>query len=73
MHYRRFLAGKSLAGGERAAGERHGNAKLTADNVRELRWLYANGATFRQLGEKFGVSNVSVFNAVTRRTWKHLD
>ncbi|GFG55292.1 hypothetical protein MAGR_67330 [Mycolicibacterium agri] len=73
MHYYRKRAGTPLAGGERSVGERHGNAKLTASDVREIRSLYREGATLRQLADKFGVSNVSVFNAVSGRTWRHLD
>jgi hypothetical protein len=73
MHYYRWRAGRPLAGDERAEGEKHGNSKLTADNVRELRALYAAGATLRQLAKKFGVSNVSIFNAVSGKTWRHLD
>ena len=73
MHYYRSRAGTEIAGGERSEGESHGNAKLTGDNVRELRVLHANGATLRQLAEKFGVSNVSIYNAVSGKTWRHLD
>jgi hypothetical protein len=72
MHYYRQRAGTPLAGGERSEGEKHRNAKLTGANVRELRSLYADGATLRQLGEKFGVSNVSIYNAVAGKTWRHL-
>ena len=72
MHYYRFRAGTPIAGDVRSEGERHGNAKLSADNVREIRSLYADGATLRQLGEKFGVSNVSIHNAVSGKTWRHL-
>jgi hypothetical protein len=72
MHYYRLRAGTPIAGGERSAGEKHGNAKLSAENVREIRKLYADGATLRQLGEKFGVSNVSIHNAVVGETWRHL-
>ena len=65
--------GAVIAGGERSEGENHGNAKLTGENVRELRSLYADGATLRELADKFGVSNVSIYNAVSGRTWRHLD
>jgi hypothetical protein len=73
MHYYRLRADTPIAGGDRSHGEMHGNVKLTADNVRELRALYADGATLRQLADKFGVSNVSIFNAVSGRTWRHLE
>jgi hypothetical protein len=72
MHYYRQRAGTPLAGDERSEGEKHRNAKLTSSNVRELRSLYADGATLRQLAEKFGVSNVSIYNAVAGKTWRHL-
>ncbi len=72
MHYYRMRADRPMTGGERSEGEMHGNAKLTADNVRELRGLYADGATLRHLAEKFGVSNVSIYNAVSGTTWRHL-
>ena len=73
MHYYRLRAGAVIAGGERSAGENHGNAKLTGENVKELRTLYAQGATLRALAEKFGVSNVSIYNAVSGKTWRRLD
>ena len=73
MHYYRLRAGAPIAGGDRSQGEKHGNAKLTADNVRELRSLHADGATLRQLADKFGVSNVSIYNAVAGRTWRRVD
>lgn len=72
MHYYRLRAGTPIAGGERSAGEKHGNAKLSAENVREIRGHYGHGATLRQLAEKFGVSNVSIHNAVVGKTWRHL-
>jgi hypothetical protein len=72
MHYYRARAGAPIEGGGRARGENHSNAKLTAENVRELRLLYADGATLRQLADKFGVSNVSIHNAVSGKTWRHL-
>lgn len=53
-------------------GEQHHEAKLTAENVRDMRRLHAHGFTFRRLAEKYGVSNVSIYNAVTRRTWRHV-
>ena len=59
--------------GAQVCREKHGNAKLTADNVRELRALYADGSTLRQLADKFGVSNVSIYNAVAGRTWRRVD
>jgi Mor family transcriptional regulator len=41
--------------------------------VRELRKSHAEGATLRALAEKYGVSNVSIYNAVSGKTWRRLD
>lgn len=59
-----------MDGRPQPAGEASRNAKLTADNVRDIRRLHSEGATLRQLGEKFDVSNVSVYNAVSRKTYR---
>jgi DNA invertase Pin-like site-specific DNA recombinase len=74
-HYQRRREGLPLEGPPRTqpVGEQSHNAKLTADNVREIRAMHADGYTLRELAAKFGVSNVSVYNAVARKTWKHLD
>ena len=58
MHYYRLRAGTKLASDERSEGEKHGNAKLTADNVREHRWLYETARPCDRFSEKFGVSNL---------------
>lgn len=55
-------------------GERHASTTLTADNVRQIRQLYANG-NYRQkeLAEMFGVGRTTVTQIVNRHNWKHLD
>jgi len=73
MHYYRWRGGRPLEGHSRSEGETHGNAKLTAENVRELRKSHAEGATLRALAEKYGVSNVSIYNAVSGKTRRRLD
>ena len=56
-----------------ARGESVGTAKLTEANVREMRALYsAGGMSFRHLGERFGVTKKNAYNAVMRKTWKHV-
>lgn len=54
-------------------GEASPNAKLTAEIVRDARRLHAHGYTLRWLADRYKVSNVSIYNAVTKRTWKHVD
>lgn len=49
------------------------NAKLVADQVRDIREKHANGATLHQLARKYGVSAATVRDAVYRRTWAWLE
>lgn len=55
-------------------GEANSNARLTEDQVREIRNRYrrVGGETFVSLGRDFGVSYQSIRNIVYRRTWKHV-
>lgn len=55
-------------------GEAHHKAKLTEDQVREIRQAYAAGSvTFKELGAKYGVATQVVFRIVHRKTWTHVD
>lgn len=72
VHYCRARRGNDLPAGDRSRGERHGNARLTAEDVRDMRRLRVHGFTLRWLADRYGVSNVSVYNAVNRITWKHI-
>ena len=57
----------------RPRGERNGHAKLTEELVRGVRAAYAaGGVTQRELAAHFGVSQMTVSDLVTRRTWKHV-
>ena len=54
-------------------GERNGRAKITDDDVRAIRCLYATGNfTQRQIGQRFGVSDVMVSLIVRRISWSHV-
>ncbi len=55
-----------------ARGEASGRAKLTADQVREIRRLSAMGLTNMDIGKRFGVTNVLVSYIVHRKVWKHI-
>ena len=56
----------------RLVGTRCGRAKLTADNVREIRHLASGGASYRELAERFGVHKDSVGAAVRRETYSEV-
>jgi len=54
-------------------GIAHSRAKLTEDDVREVRRLYATGKfTQQELALKFGVSQMTISNIVRRKLWKHV-
>ncbi|MGH3257038.1 MAG: hypothetical protein ACRDOU_16855 [Streptosporangiaceae bacterium] len=53
-------------------GEGNLRAKLTFRKVRQLRARRAEGLTYRQLAAEFGISDVSAFAAVNRKTWAHV-
>jgi hypothetical protein len=54
-------------------GEGHGNAKLTEQQVRDIRKRYPSpGNTQRSLAAEFGVSQGEIWQIVTRRHWSHV-
>jgi hypothetical protein len=49
------------------------NAKLTAEQVLEIRRLYAaGGISMHQLGRQFGINGATVHCIVHRKTWFHI-
>jgi hypothetical protein len=55
-----------------ARGEGHGNHKLTEDEVREIRALYAAGVGPTALGARFSVHPHTASQVARRRAWKHI-
>lgn len=53
-----------------ASGERHGRAKLTWDDVDEIRRCHKEGMLISNLALAFGVNWTTVSNVVKMRTWK---
>ncbi|MBR0913127.1 HNH endonuclease [Bradyrhizobium japonicum] len=58
--------------GRRVIPKNFTNAKLTRDQVREIRDLYGK-LTQVQLAQMFGVSQVTISNIVIRKTWTDLE
>jgi DNA-binding transcriptional regulator LsrR (DeoR family) len=57
----------------RHRGERSNLARLTEDDVRTIRALYADGGvTQAQLGARFGVGQWAISAIVRRATWRHV-
>ncbi len=54
----------------RARGELHGNARLTAEQVRAIRRdRAAHDTAFRVLAERYGISISTVGRVLRRETW----
>jgi hypothetical protein len=58
--------------GRTQRGERHGNAKLTADAVRQIRTLRADGASQQGIADRFGVHQTAISSVLSGRTWGHV-
>jgi hypothetical protein len=53
------------------AGARNGMARLTAEQVEQMRQLRRDaGLSYRQIGANFGVSTMTAFRAVRGQSWK---
>lgn len=56
-----------------AKGVKNSNAKLNDEKVLEIRQLYRTGKyTYKQIAEKFDISESSAYNVVRRKRWKHV-
>lgn len=53
-------------------GERSPHAKLTADQVRQIRTRREQGETYQSLAVAFGVSLMTTQRIVRRLTWRHV-
>ena len=53
-------------------GERHGMAKLTEDQVRQIRVLHKNGIGRKELCAMFGVSTHVIWQVQSGRSWTHV-
>ena len=55
-------------------GENHPNTKLTNEQAREIKRIYAEGGiTHKQLAAQFGVSMSCVWRIVNGYAWNHLE
>lgn len=51
------------------AGTNNPNAKLTEDQVREIRRLFKQGKTAKELGQLFGISTSAAFMVAKRQRY----
>ncbi len=53
-------------------GEKHSNAKLTNEQVLEIRRLWDEGARPIDLAQQFGIADNTVNYIIHRKTWIHI-
>lgn len=54
-------------------GEQHPEAKLTDENVKEIRKAYREGnITQKELGKRYGVTQASICRILNGHSWTHL-
>lgn len=58
--------------GGRMSGENHHLARLTANDVLEIRNLRATGTRLRVLAQRFGVSEANISQIAKRKVWKNV-
>jgi len=56
----------------RPRGVNHPKAKLTEEQVREIRILSANGKTQRHLAKVYGVGKNAIQCIIENKTWRHV-
>lgn len=52
---------------------RHGQAKLNAEAVREIRALAASGKSGSEIARSFGLNKTTVCRVISRKTWAYID
>lgn len=55
--------------GTSTRGEKHPDAKLTEEDIPEIRKLRSNGATLTEIGNRYGVSAGAIGHVVNGETW----
>lgn len=63
---------KGRRGRPAGRGEKHRSAKLTSDDVREIRISLTAGVPPRALANKYGISIQGIYNIRSRKTWQSL-
>jgi len=53
-------------------GERNGQAKLTRQKVKEIRFMYSYGDDIKQIAKKFSVTPDNIKAIIHRKSWKHI-
>ena len=62
----------SIIKGRNSRGELHGQSRLTADDIHEIRRLSATGIGQAMLAEVWGIDRSNVSLIVNRKRWRHI-
>jgi HNH endonuclease/NUMOD4 motif-containing protein len=62
----------SIRHGTKPRGSAHANAKLTEDDVREIRRRVAMGTSHSELAKAWHVSKATICSIAARRSWPHV-
>lgn len=65
--------GDCVARGRISKGEHRPASKLTEENVREIRKLYASGMSKHKLAAQFGVVRKTILDCLSRKNWKGVE
>jgi hypothetical protein len=57
----------------RALGSTHPHAKLTEQDVREIRIAADRGEVYLDIANRYGVNNRNISQIAQRKTWRHVD
>lgn len=66
------MISKGRGGPASKKGSGHLNAKLTDDDVRQIRRMRAQGMFLKVIGEKFGITEGNVSYIASRKSWPHI-
>lgn len=61
-----------LGKGRGLVGSKNGHAKVTEDDVRQIRRLYKSGWTNGRLAREYKISTATVHGIVMYKSWKHV-
>ena len=56
---------------DRHKGEDNGRAKVTVEDVKEIRQQYENGIRVSEIAKKYSIGWSTVYNIVKNKTWNH--
>lgn len=59
--------------GNSVKGERHPNARLTAEDVRAIRRMHAELVPYAQIAAKYGIARDYAYEVANKKKWRHID